>query len=727
MNFIKLIHKIKENKRNIILYFMFFIIFFSFTDISFAADKSVDSLIDKTSTIAEFFLKGISLLLALITYLATIFLSPTWINGSLFGLNVYFKEIWILVSNVVYFIFAFILIWIAFMNIIGKNSDQYQLKQALPKFIVGVIIVPFSWFLVQFILSISAVLTVASLSLPFDTFDEFSSSLENVKVPINCELNLNSFMADDQKQGSNKQDGFISCSEEGKIPITSIAGKGDSISSIFGIISMYTYGVLSLDTIDDVDSFDLKNVKTMLDLIVKIVFDLLFVIIYSILMITLGLVLMIRGIYIWIYMMLSPVFGLMYFFGKSNGGEGFFAKFNIKEFIALAMVPVYTMLALSFGLLFLFVVGAGISGSSKVSSDNEVSVKDDVIKVGDFSLKIVGQVSKLENITEFGKSIGGVGLGIVGSLILKIFGIVVLWGTIMAAMRTSEITKQITQPIYDLGASVGKVMMSAPGNMPIFGGQSMQSMNTMGQRASQFYSSRESERGTKFLKDHGLFQDGYGDQQKNTNESKTVTSAGQTKNLIEKSLKDMNGNTHQLTTENYKELLDNIANNNSSGANNKFREYMNGLKDKNSLTKNEAAKALLLLEDTNIDLDFNKGRSVGVGSEADVIKYIENLKNKSNNDTPSTGSSDTSTPSTGSSNTNINVTIKNNKIDTFDGINLANDKQTAIKELEINKFTKDNFIKELQETKIGLNESDAKKIADKIDLSNYKTIPNPNP
>ena len=41
-----------------------------------------------------------------------------WINGSIFGLDKYFKDVWILVSNVVYFVFAFVLIWIAFMNII---------------------------------------------------------------------------------------------------------------------------------------------------------------------------------------------------------------------------------------------------------------------------------------------------------------------------------------------------------------------------------------------------------------------------------------------------------------------------------------------------------------------------------------------------------------------------------------------------------------------------------
>jgi|TARA_Y100001960_G_C14364840_1_gene676174 hypothetical protein len=57
-------------------------------------------------------------MLALLTYLATLFLDPSWLNGSVFGLSDKFKEIWILVSNIVYFAFAFILIWIALVNIV---------------------------------------------------------------------------------------------------------------------------------------------------------------------------------------------------------------------------------------------------------------------------------------------------------------------------------------------------------------------------------------------------------------------------------------------------------------------------------------------------------------------------------------------------------------------------------------------------------------------------------
>jgi|GEM_PF-3021839 hypothetical protein len=58
------------------------------------------------------------MILGLMTYLTTVFLSPEWTSGSLFGMTGKIKEIWILISNVVYLIFAFILIFIAFMNIL---------------------------------------------------------------------------------------------------------------------------------------------------------------------------------------------------------------------------------------------------------------------------------------------------------------------------------------------------------------------------------------------------------------------------------------------------------------------------------------------------------------------------------------------------------------------------------------------------------------------------------
>lgn len=113
-------------------------------------------------------------MLGILTALVTLLIHPGWYNGEFFSMQSYFKAIWVLMSNVVYFIFAFILIWIAFMNIIGKaEGNSFELKKALPKFVVGILMVPFSWFFVQFILSISSLLMVAMLSLPQDSFKEF--------------------------------------------------------------------------------------------------------------------------------------------------------------------------------------------------------------------------------------------------------------------------------------------------------------------------------------------------------------------------------------------------------------------------------------------------------------------------------------------------------------------------------------------------------------------------
>jgi hypothetical protein len=63
----------------------------------------------------------------------------------------------------------------------------------MPKFIVGVLIVPFSWFLVQFILSISSLLTVGVLTLPFDSFadrDFFAGVNEKIEICTEVEVFL---------------------------------------------------------------------------------------------------------------------------------------------------------------------------------------------------------------------------------------------------------------------------------------------------------------------------------------------------------------------------------------------------------------------------------------------------------------------------------------------------------------------------------------------------------
>ncbi len=522
--FSKLLDKISSNKKNILWIIGWFLLFFILSDSVFADAASDKVTLDKAKQTASSAITWIwttlAVFLSLLTYLSTVFLSPEWINGSLFWLNSYFKSIWILVSNVVYLIFAFILIWIAFMNIIWKWQEKYALKQALPKFIVGILIVPFSWFLIQFILSISAVLTISALNLPFETFSTFKTSLSTVEIPKDCTLNLKSTWKSENTTNTSAKEPdkwFFNC-EWDKVKLDVVLNSWKSSDSIFGILATYTYWVLWLENLSKLNYTDLSAIKTMWDLVVKLLFDVLFVIVYSVLMVALWLVLMVRWIYIWIYIMISPVFWLMYFFDKTSGWWEFFDKFNVKQFISLAMVPVYTMLALTFWLLFMFIVWNWITwGNSSTKDVDNVVIKEEWDKWSKiiiwwdtkwewgFSLSVIWSPANPQNITWFVKEVWNNTLWVIGTLIMKIFGIVVLWWAVMAALRSNEMTKAIVEPLHAFGTQVWWLVTKAPQYAPIFGGQSMTSLGQIGSSASSYFETKARERWTDFMKKHELF------------------------------------------------------------------------------------------------------------------------------------------------------------------------------------------------------------------------------
>jgi hypothetical protein len=105
----------------------------------------------------------------------------------------------------------------------------------MPKFIIGVLIVPFSWFFVQFLLSLSAILTVGVLTLPYDSFqgnELFDQAMENPELAGKeiCKDVVISFNGDftgadgvvnttQLGEDANELDENIKCKEGGKITI----------------------------------------------------------------------------------------------------------------------------------------------------------------------------------------------------------------------------------------------------------------------------------------------------------------------------------------------------------------------------------------------------------------------------------------------------------------------------------------------------------------------------
>lgn len=411
-------------------------------------------------------------LLWVLTALVTILTHPGWYNGEFFGMQGYFKDIWILVSNVVYFAFAFILIRLAFMNIIGKGEGDFELKQALPRFVIGILIVPFSWFFVQFILSLSSILMVALMSLPEDVFKD-KQLFDNNKQMVCTSFTLNLWSPISWAVGNGWA--WSAWGEVFKCDKSSEKELGQLFKSdkwIYSIVGAYTYGILKLDGLNklNADLWVNGTIKTVTNLAIKTIFDLLFIIVYFVLMMALFIALLVRGVQIWLYIMFSPIFWLQYFFKKEDAGE--LDSFNFMEFVKVAFVPALVGAALSFGLVFILVINQGMMKPSPTSTSNMVTCKDGnkvcTIEVWEFKFAVEWAVGQWVWFVNEGAQIW---LGALGTIMMNLFGLAVLWMAVMTALTSGgKMVNQVIEPIHSFGKEMWKLAMTSPQYLPILPG-----------------------------------------------------------------------------------------------------------------------------------------------------------------------------------------------------------------------------------------------------------------
>jgi len=540
MNLSKIKEFYQKNKKTIFYCLLFVISFFYMWNSAFAEWNTADELSELTKTIVEFsnyLIAVASTLVALLSSFIALFLEPWAINGTIFWLDIYLKDIWILISNIVYFIFAFILIAIAFMNIIWKWEQKWELKTALPKFVIWVIIVPFTWFFVQFVLSISAFLTVSVLSLPYDTLNWTAAFWEKASDTKICTTYTISLFdkkpwenaSDEAKEKYKKEkekkelkNQIDNCPEWKLRSIKDILSGNtwwnteDLSGAIYWMINIYTYWVMHVDQSTQIKKSTTDEIKTLADLGVKLILDLVFLVVFLIIMVALFLALFSRVMWLWIHAMFSPLYWLFYFLWEESWWEQM-KKFSIKEFISLAMVPVYVSAALSFWIIFLFVAAHWLSQAPEEWMEAVLSKEweDPAIKTGGFTLII--KWIKWNDVENDPNSPGRLfndlfkwSWNAIWQLFLEIFWLAILWIAVMAALNQSTITRQVTEPIQWFGTSVWKLIAKSPQYTPIIptpgGWLSPKWMANIASSAENYYTNTlPSDRSSKFMDKYKLF------------------------------------------------------------------------------------------------------------------------------------------------------------------------------------------------------------------------------
>lgn len=112
----------------------------------------------------------VTMILSPAIMLAGWLMSPDWTSGDLFGLREVMYTLWVTISNITYFIYAVLLIFIALATIFGQENFGY--KAMLPKLALGILLVPFTWWFVQWTISLATIVTASVITIPSEALQE---------------------------------------------------------------------------------------------------------------------------------------------------------------------------------------------------------------------------------------------------------------------------------------------------------------------------------------------------------------------------------------------------------------------------------------------------------------------------------------------------------------------------------------------------------------------------
>ncbi len=167
-------------------------------------------------------------------------LSPDWSFGEFIGLRPTLHALWIMMTNVVYVVFAAMLILVALANIFGQ-SDSYAIKKMLPRFVIAVIMVPFTWWVVSATLSVSSYMTGLVLRMPSDVITQNGNNNEVVidYIPKVCTFDFQT--EDTAKIWKCDKDPTNNFDEKDR-KLSNYLLKG---SNAYGIIPLYAYSIFN--------------------------------------------------------------------------------------------------------------------------------------------------------------------------------------------------------------------------------------------------------------------------------------------------------------------------------------------------------------------------------------------------------------------------------------------------------------------------------------------------
>lgn len=461
------------------------ILFWLFRDMAFAAtdpaggatvpttDKNAVTAVDWLNMI----IGAMNFLISPLIMLAWWLLSPDWIFWDVFNLRPVFHKLWIYVSNVVYVVFALVLVYIAIINIFYENKKTFELKSALPRLIISILMVPFSWFIVSWVLSITTVLTAEVIRIPMSTISEIwgKDFLEKPVVPKWVYYDKTKWAQTEDKAAWAKDTTAaawpFSSWDCAKGECWTIKQMIESKWWAYNLLSIFAYWIFQVDKTQQISDQQKKSLQNLWSLWEQLVSWAVFFLAFWFMVISIIVVLFTRVFRLWIIAIFSPFFAVAYFFkdwwDKKLKEHGL----TIQSFISLALVPVYVSAALAFWLMFISAVRSSSPTDWECVKWEYAKICPEWEEIQIMTFWDEGQNWTIELIMEWKldweKSVAWVLSAwnwILSKVIINLLSIWVLWIAVKTALSADEITKKAFAPLEKLW---DKFISEAPKYAPL--------------------------------------------------------------------------------------------------------------------------------------------------------------------------------------------------------------------------------------------------------------------
>ncbi|MBI5412239.1 hypothetical protein HZA43_03615 [Candidatus Peregrinibacteria bacterium] len=396
------------------------------------------------------------------------FLGNDYIYGGDMGTMLH--TIWVIMRNIVNVIFALILLAIALMNVIRPEGDSnFAIKKTLPKLVLVLIAVNFSWMASRVILDAANVATNIIFQIPAGvqsvgrpdpkdcTVDSTKNTYEGDCAPYKIYFPFDGKEADYNKENCPPED-EIDKAYAYKVTDSSASDMGpekQAYDKYFGkrifcwqtmdftkynqnTASLFlSYGMVKVQKIGQMSQAikEGDTIKAIDKTFIGTVFALAIQIVYLATFLALWLGLLARTAALWLLVAFSPIL-LLALAAKEAGVNLLPEQLSFNSFIDYAFIPAKVGAVLSIGFI---MIAAGQT-------------------MGDFSSNSTGKILEITNFA---------GMETLQQFIWLVMVIVVVWMGVFAILGKTPGVSHLTGWIGELGNRAGKFISTAPKWAPI--------------------------------------------------------------------------------------------------------------------------------------------------------------------------------------------------------------------------------------------------------------------